>query len=125
YFFHALPALYVAATMAGLAFSFYNVLLQNTIGLLSKPADRTRNFSNASIVGATTLLSGPLVAGWTIDHAGPAVACLYAVALSLAAMTMLLLWGKAMPGGSGRAVAAVSVRSTLQDPAIVTILITS
>jgi MFS family permease len=125
YFFHALPALYIAATTMGLAFTFYNVLLQNMIGLLSKPAERTRNFSNASIVGATTLLSGPLVAGWSIDHAGPAAACLYVVALSLAGTFMLLLWGKALPGGSGRVASAVSVRSTLKDPAIVKILITS
>jgi MFS family permease len=125
YFFHAMPALYVAATTMGLAFTFYNVLLQNLIGLISKPAERTRNFSNSSIVGATTLLTGPLIAGWSIDYAGPAVACLYAVALSLAATAMLLLWGKALPGGGAHAAPAVSVRSTLKDPAIVKILITS
>src|SRR5215212_1692362 len=32
-----LPALFVAATTLGLAFTFYNVLLQNLVGLLSKP----------------------------------------------------------------------------------------
>src|ERR1043165_896273 len=48
YFFHHLRALYIAATSMGLAFTFYNVLLQTLIGLLSKPPELTRNFSNSS-----------------------------------------------------------------------------
>ena len=38
---------------------------------------------------------------------------------------MLVMWGKALPGGSGHAASAGSVRDTLNDPAIVKILITS
>src|ERR1022692_3444109 len=37
YFVHDLAALYIAASMIGVAFSLYNVLLQNLVGLLSKP----------------------------------------------------------------------------------------
>ena len=125
YFFRELAALYFAAITMGLAFTFYNVLLQNLIGLLSKPHERTRNFSNASIVGASTLLAGPLIAGFAIDYSGPAAACLYAVALSLAAAFMLMLWGKSLPGGSGRTASTGSVRTTLKDPMMVKILLTS
>src|SRR5262245_50867547 len=53
YFARNLPALYVAGTLVGLAFSFYNVLLQNLVGLLSRPHERARNFANASLIGAT------------------------------------------------------------------------
>ena len=125
YFFRELGALYFGATTLGLAFTCYNVLLHNLVGLISKPHERTLNFSNASIVGASTLLAGPLIAGWAIDLSGPAVACLYSAALSLAAAAMLVIWGKALPGGSGHAASAGSVRDTLNDPAIVKILITS
>ena len=125
YFFRHLAALYFAAITMGLAFTFYNVLLQNLIGVLSKPHERTRNFSNSSMVGATTLLTGPLVAGFATDHAGPAAACLYSVALSAVAGILLLVWGKSLPGGSGRAATSGSAGATLKDPAIVKILITS
>ena len=125
YFFREMAALYFAAVTMGLAFTFYNVLLQNLVGLLSKPAERTRNFSNSSIVGATTLLTGPLVAGLAIDHSGPAVACLYSAALSVVAAALLLIWGNVLPGGSRHAASASSVRNTLRDPAILKILVTS
>ena len=67
YFVRALPAFYVAAAMSGLALAFFHVTLQNVIGLLSKPADRPRNFSNFSLMGAVTNFVGPLFAGFAID----------------------------------------------------------
>src|SRR4051812_9591438 len=45
YFVRSLAGLYVAGTLVGLAFSFYNVLLQNLVGVISKPEDRAKNFS--------------------------------------------------------------------------------
>ncbi len=125
FFFRTLPALYVAGTMTGLAFSFYNVLLQNLVGLLSKPHERAKNFSNSSLVGATTNFAGPLLAGFAIDHFGHAVACLVVVALSLAATATLLAFGGRLPRGKGHGAAAGGIRDTLSDPDIVRILATS
>ena len=77
YFSRTLLAFYLAASLSALALAFFHVTLQNTIGLLSKPADRPRNFSNFSLIGAVTNFVGPLVAGVSIDHAGHALACPY------------------------------------------------
>ncbi len=125
FFFRELPALYFAAATVGLSFTCYNVLLHNMVGLISKPKERARNFSNASMVGATTLLVGPLIAGLAVDHAGPSAACLFAVGLSLAAVGLLAAWGQVLPGSSSHAAPVGSVRDTLRDPAILKILATS
>lgn len=125
YFVRELPALYVAGTLIGLSFAFYNVLLQNLVGLLSKPQEHARNFSNSSLVGAATNFIGPLLAGFAIDYSGNAVACLYVASLSLAAAVLLALWGGVLPGGTRHAAAAGSIRDTLADKGIVRILVIS
>jgi MFS family permease len=125
FYFQNLPALFVAATLMGIAFTLYNVLLPNIVGLVSEPGARARNFSNASLVGATTLFSGPLLAGIAVDYAGHALACLYLVSLSIAAAILLLVCGRALPGGTGTTGASVSIRETLRDPLIVRALVSS
>ncbi len=125
YFFHALPALYAAGFALGLSFTFYNVLLQNLVGLLSTPENRTRNFSNSSMFGATTLFIGPLIGGFAIDHSGHANACLYSAGLALTSFMLLVLWGGALPGGHRKAVARGSVREMFRDPGMLRILLTS
>ena len=125
YFVPELPALYFAGTMIGLSFAFSNVLLQNLVGILSKPHERAKNFSNSSLVGATTNFIGPLIAGFAIDHSGYAIACLYVAALSMTAAAMLVLWGKVLPGGRRYAAPTGNIRDTLADPAILRILVTS
>jgi len=125
YFVRELAALYVASTLLGISFTLYNVLLPNLVGLLSEPHERPRNFSNASLVGATTLFAGPLLAGIAIDLSGHAAACLYLVTLSAAAGVVLVAWGGMLPGGGRRAESAGSIRDTLADPAMLRILATS
>jgi MFS family permease len=125
FFFQNLTALFVAATLMGVAFTLYNVLLPNIVGLLSEPSERARNFSNASLVGAATLFSGPLLAGIAVDYAGHALACSYLVSLSVGAAILLLLWGHALPGGTRTGGASVSIRDTLRDPQIVRALASS
>ena len=124
YFFRNLPALYVAGLMIGLSFAFTNVLLQNQVGLLSKPHERTRNFSNFSLIASSTSLIGPLVAGFAIDYSGHAAACLFAAAPTLVA-ALMLLWRDMLPVESPAASPAMGVRDTLGDPAIVRIMIVS
>ena len=125
FFFRVLPALYVAGFTLGLSFTFYNVLLQNLVGLLSTPENRTRNFSNSSMFGATTLFIGPLIGGFAIDHAGHANACLASMGLALTAFTLLAVWGGALPGGHRKEAASGSVRDMLKDPGMLRILLTS
>src|SRR5688500_12130688 len=90
YFFRELWSLYAAATLNGLALSFYHVTLQNTIGTLSKPEERARNFSNFSITGAITNFVGPLVGGFSIDHLGHAEACVVIAVPSLIAVFLVM-----------------------------------
>jgi MFS family permease len=104
YLFHNLPALFAAAALAGLLLALYNVIVQNLVGLLSKPEKRTQNFSNFSLVGATSNFIGPLLAGYSIDHAGHALTSLYIMVLPVAAVALIARWGGILPGGSGQKV---------------------
>ena len=125
YFVREMAALFVAATLLGIAFTLYNVLLPNVVGLLSKPQERARNFSNASLVGAFTLFAGPLLAGIAIDLSGHAAACLYLVTLPAAMGVALVAWGGSLPGGGRHAESTGSIRDTVADPAMLRILATS
>ena len=125
YFVRGLPALYLAGLMIGFSFTFYNLLLQNLVGLLSKPHERARSFSNASMVGASTNFIGPLLAGLAVDHSGQVIACLYVVAMSLASGALLVVWGGVLPGGTPRTGPAGSARDLLAEPGIWRILATS
>ncbi len=101
YFFHHLPVLFATAALTGLSLAFYNVIVQNMVGLLSKPEKRTQNFSNFSLMGATANFAGPLFAGFSIDHAGHAPTFLFIMALPVIATMMIAKWGGVLPGGSG------------------------
>ncbi|MGE5525833.1 MAG: MFS transporter [Rhodospirillaceae bacterium] len=68
----SIPALYVSAALIGASHVFYNVSVQNLVGYLSTPADRTKNFSNYGLVMAMGGLVGPLMAGVAVDHLGHA-----------------------------------------------------
>jgi predicted MFS family arabinose efflux permease len=96
--------------------AFYHVTLQNAIGLLSKPERHARNFSNFSLAGALTNFVGPLIAGFSIDHFGYAIACLWIVGLSLIAVALLLIAGRRLPPGNPGATASAGTMKSLVDP---------
>src|SRR5262249_42935696 len=125
YFVRELPALYVASTLMGIAFTLYNTLLPNLVGLLSRPEEYARNFSNASLMGSITMFSGPLIAGFAIDLSDHATACLSLLTLSIAAGTSLIVWGGMLPGGSSAPGPGGSIREMLSDPAMLRTLVTS
>src|SRR4051812_24825906 len=97
FFWHSMAALYVAASLSGLALAILHVLAQNLVGLMSKPAERARNFSNFSMIGASTNFVGPLVAGVAIDNTTHATACLFVVAIWIASAIVILARGKILP----------------------------
>ena len=125
WFFRVLPAFYASAALCGLALAFFHVTLQNTIGLLSKPAERARNFSNFSLAGATTNFVGPLFAGFTIDNAGHAQACLWAALLPGLAAALVLAWGRLFPPGNPGATHGMGSLNTLTDRTVLRMLATS
>lgn len=125
FFFRALPAFYVAAALNGLGLAFFHVTLQNVIGVMSKPEDRARNFSNFSLTGSLTNFVGPLIAGVSIDTMGHAAACLVAASQSGIAVVLLLIWGHVYPAGKPSQVRAAGANRGLMDREIVRMLVIS
>ena len=117
-----LPVLYLSGMLLGLSISVHNVSLHNVVGILSKPDERARNFSNASLTGSITAFLGPLITGFAIDYAGHAMACLYIAVIPLVAALLLAIWGHVLPGGSRHSVPWRAVRATLADRGILRIL---
>ena len=115
FFLRDLTALYGAAALNGLALSFYHVTLQSTIGTLSKPDERARNFSNFSITGSVTNFIGPLIAGFAIDHSGHAAACVVIAVPSLIGAGLVVARGRAFPRGRPDAPAAAGGAHMLAD----------
>ena len=89
YVLPGIPALFATSFMYGLLAAFYAAPMQNLVGLQSGPQDSARNFSNLSLIFSFTGFAGPLLAGFSIDHAGPGVACLSLALLSLAPAVLL------------------------------------
>ena len=125
YFFPGMPALFVAAALNGFAFTFINVALQNLVGLLSTPAQQARNFSNFSLALAVASFVGPLLVGFSIDHAGYGYACLYIVAVSLVPVGLLATKKIAVPQAQLESARAGSIRDALMRPGVWRVLATS
>src|SRR6185436_19265168 len=77
FFFPSLPAIYLAGAMNGLSAVLFNLATQNLVGLLSKPETRARDFSNYTLTHSFSQLVAPLLGGFSIDHAGHAMTCLF------------------------------------------------
>ena len=120
-----MPALFVAAAMNGFSFTFVNVALQNLVGLLSEPHNQARNFSNFSLALAVASFIGPLLVGFSIDHAGYAYACLYVVAVSLVPVVLLATKKIAVPAVRPASARTGSILDALARPGVWRVLATS
>ncbi len=90
FFFPVLPALYVQAAGVGIGHVFYNVAIQNLIGGLGAPGERTRNYTNFALAMAVGSLLGPLVTGFAIDHIGYAPSYLVIAVFPLITVVIML-----------------------------------
>ena len=120
-----IEALYATALLAGLGFSFNTVVLQNLVGIQSKPGERTRNFSNYSLITATCLLLSPVLTGAFVDLAGGNAACLYVMSLNAINMVVLLVWGGGLPKGRGKPAEAADKPAGVTSRAIWRALVVS
>jgi predicted MFS family arabinose efflux permease len=125
YVIPGLPALYVTSLMIGLLAALAITPLQNLVGLQSGPQDSAKNFSNYSLTVTVTELAGPVLAGFSIDHAGPGVACLILVLLLLVTAAMLVVWGDNLPSGTRTSKPTGSVRILLSESGLWRVLITT
>lgn len=120
-----LPALYVAAGMLGLGFSFYTVSVQNLVGTLGKAQEHGRQFGNFAMVAAVASFVGPLLAGFSIDHAGFRTACLVVALVVLTPFPLLAARGGALPRGRRREGPAESAGKALTTADVRRVLLTS
>src|SRR6188768_2315275 len=113
------------AVLSGLALAILHVLAQNLVGLMSKPAERARNFSNFSMIGASTNFVGPLIAGLAIDHTNYATACLFVVAIWVISGVLILARGKVLPASKRPTGPPTHILDSLRDRKIWRTLATS
>lgn len=97
YFAPSLAALYLSAALLGGCYVFYNVSMQNLVGLLSAAEDRTKTFSSYGLVLAMGGFLGPLAAGFGIDALGHRLAYLVLAAVPLAALLILSTRARRVP----------------------------
>ena len=103
----SLVALFFSATIAGTCYIFYTVSIQSLVGSLGEGNERTRNYSLYALSASVTALTGPLIAGFGLEHLGGGATYLLLAALPL--VTVLLLLSVRTPERrppSGRASAA-------------------
>jgi predicted MFS family arabinose efflux permease len=125
YIIPGLPILFVTSVMCGLLFTVATTPLQNLVGLQSGPQDSGKNFSNLSLVVSFTSSSGPLLAGFSLDHVGPGAACLILMLLLLVPAAMLVVWGGILPAGTRSAKPTGSVSVLLSESGLWRVLVTS
>jgi MFS family permease len=68
----SLVTLYFTASLLGLSFMAFQLATQTLAGAIAEPAERARNFSLISLGFASANFTGPLLAGFMIDHTGHA-----------------------------------------------------
>lgn len=90
YFWQAIPVLFAVAILMGAAFMLFNVAVQSLAGFYGKPEDRARNLSILTISYSISTFVGPMVAGFTIDHAGHAQAFLAFALITLGPIALLV-----------------------------------
>jgi len=121
-----LPGLYFSAAVIGGSYVFYHVSIQQFVGSIGAPEQRTRNYTNYSMVLAIATLLGPLGAGYAIDKLGHSNTYLLAAALPALPVVMLLVWRRLLPKGGRRGEARTGrVLDLLAIPALRRVLITS
>ncbi len=90
--------LFASAALVGLSFMGFQVAAQNATGELGDASARVRNFSLLALGYSTSGLLGPLISGFTIDHAGFAASFAVLAAIPLVPVAVLAAGKLALPG---------------------------
>jgi len=93
-----LVALFASAALVGVAFMTFQVAAQNATGELGDATARVHNFSQLAVGYSISGLLGPLIAGFTIDHAGFAASFAALAAIPLLPALVLAAGRVALPG---------------------------
>jgi len=122
----SMPALYVASVLIGTGYTLTHVAVQNAIGQLTPAHQLTHSFSVLAMGFSISGMSGPLLAGFAIDHLGYAAAFL--AMLAFAAVSLGLLWPflRQAPAAAGELAAAPGpVLDLLRHPPLRAVLVVS
>jgi MFS family permease len=93
-----LIALFASAALVGVAFMAFQVAAQNATGELGDATARVHNFSQLAVGYSISGLLGPLIAGFTIDHAGYTTSFAVLAAIPLLPAMVLAAGRVALPG---------------------------
>jgi MFS family permease len=102
YVYPHLVSLYVSRALTGVSFIFFAVAIQNLAASLGGVEMRTRNLSTFSLGQSISGLVGPVLVGFSIDHAGHATSYLYLGLLALLPVLALFTFPQIVPKGHGR-----------------------
>ena len=97
-FVPGLIALFASAALVGVAFMTFQVAAQNATGELGDTTARVHNFSQLAVGYSISGLLGPLIAGFTIDHAGYTTSFALLAAIPLLPTVVLAAGKVALPG---------------------------
>lgn len=89
YAWSTFTALFLSALITGTGFIFAQVSLQSLIGSLGGGAARTRNINAYALIVSTADLLGPVITGFSIDHAGHVRSYLVLTVLGVVAFALL------------------------------------
>ncbi|MBC7434434.1 MAG: MFS transporter [Bdellovibrionales bacterium] len=90
----SLNNLYVTSVLLGTGFMLMHVAVNNAVGHLSTPGNRTRAFTLLALGFSTSSMSGPMIAGFSIDLAGHARTFLILAGFGLVALALLWAVGR-------------------------------
>ncbi len=124
-FWPSLAAVFIAAATSGIATTFFSIALQNMVGVLSTVENRARNYSNYAMAISMAASAGPMLAGFSFDSVGPAVAFLFGALCFTVPAAMLALWGAMLPRAKPSKAPPMNVRATLTNPGVLPVLIAS
>lgn len=121
-----MAALFLSAAIVGGSFSFFNIAAQSLVGAMSSPERRAFNFSTLSMGYSVASLTGPIVVGFTVDHAGPLWA--FGVLSAVLLLPIAALFSKTripMAKGGGEASGKRSVLDLLRNRGLLAIFVAS
>ena len=98
----SLESLYVSSVLLGSGFMLIHVAVNNAVGHLSTPETRKSDFSHLALGFSISSVFGPVIAGFSIDHAGHAETFLILAVLPLLGMGMLAIVRKTAPRATPR-----------------------
>jgi MFS family permease len=92
-----LGSLFVTTSLIGVSFMLFQVSAQNATGGFGAPSDRAKNFSLLALGYSISGFSGPLIAGFMIDHASYRATFMLLALLPILPVAVLAHGGLALP----------------------------